>query len=105
MKLMTKEIQRKAEKQYEQGSDMEQKVVAKYFNPAGRGTWYLMNTEPGSDYAWGIVDLFEVEMGSFSIRELESIKLPFGLTVERDRYFEPMKAKDVWDKLNRGEHV
>ena len=102
---MTKEIKKQAEKQYPLGSDMEQKVVAKYFNPAGKGTWYLMNTEPGSDYAWGIVDLFEVEMGSFSIRELESIKLPFGLTVERDRYFEPMKAKDVWDKLNRGERV
>ena len=42
---------------------------------------------------------------NFSINELESIKLPFGLKIERDMYFEPMKAKDVWDKLNRGEHV
>ena len=102
---MTKEIKKQAEKQYPLGSDMEQKVVAKYFNPAGRGTWYLMNTEPGSDYAWGIVNLFEVEMGSFTISELERIRLPFGLGIERDILFEPMKAKDVWDKLNRGEHV
>ena len=105
MKLMTKAIKKQAEKQYELGSDMNQKVVAKYFNPAGTGTWYLMNTEPGSDYAWGIVDLFAVEMGSFRISELESIKLPFGLGIERDLLFEPMKAKDVCDKLNRGERV
>ena len=105
MKLMTKAIKKQAEKQYELGSDMNQKVVAKYFNPAGKGTWYLMNTEPNSDYAWGIVDLFDVEMGSFSIGELESIKLPFGLKIERDMYFKPIKAKDVWDKLNRGERV
>ena len=44
-------------------------------------------------------------MGSFSIDELESIKLPFGLGIERDTLFEPMKAKDVWDRLNRGEHI
>lgn len=106
MKLMTKAIQKQAEKQYALGADMNQKVVAKYFNPAGTGTWYLMNKSPHvSDYAWGIVDLFDVEMGSFSINELESISLPFGLKIERDMYFEPMKAKDVWDKLNRGEHV
>ena len=35
----------------------------------------------------------------------ENNKLPIGLTIERDTMFEPMKAKDVWDKLNRGEHV
>tara|TARA_B100001250_G_C19387689_1_gene609128 strand:- start:204 stop:512 length:309 start_codon:yes stop_codon:yes gene_type:complete len=102
---MTKAIKKQAEKQYELGSDMNQKVVAKYFNPAGKGTWYLMNTEPNSDYAWGIVDLFAVEMGSFRISELESINLPFGLGIERDLMFEPIKAKDVWDKLNRGERV
>ena len=102
---MTKEIQKQAEKQYPLGADMEQKVVAKYLNPAGKGTWYLMNTEPESDYAWGIVNLFDIEMGSFTISELENIKLPFGLKIERDLYFEPMKAKDVCDALNRGEHV
>ena len=31
MKLMTKEIKEKAQKQYDEGSDMEQKVVAKFF--------------------------------------------------------------------------
>ena len=65
----------------------------------------LMNMDKDGDYCWGIVEGNEVEMGSFSMRELEGIKRPFGLGIERDLHFEPMRAKDVWDKLNRGEHV
>ena len=102
---MTKEIQKKAEKQYDLGSDMEQKVVAKYFG--GSWTWYLMNLDPeDSDYAWGIVDGFAVEMGSWQMSELQKVKFkPFNLPVERDKYFEPMKASDVWEQLNDGKHV
>ena len=105
MKLMTKKIKEQAEKQYDLGSDMKQKVVAKYFG--GSWTWYLMNLDPeDSDYAWGIVNGHAVEMGSWQMSELQKVKIkPFGLGIERDLYFEPMKAKDVWDKLNRGEHV
>ena len=105
MKLLTKEITKKATKQYDEGSDMEQMVVAKFFNPIGNGTWYLMNMDKDEDYCWGIVKGHEVEMGSFSMKELESIKLPFGLKIERDLMFEPMKASDVWEQLNKGEHV
>ena len=105
MKLLTKEIKEQAEKQYKQGSDMEQKVVAKYFG--GSWTWYLMNLDPeDSDYAWGIVDGFAVEMGSWQMSELQKVKFkPFNLPVERDKYFEPMKASDVWEQLNDGNHV
>ena len=105
MKLMTKEIQEKAEKQYDLGSDMEQMVVAKFFNPVGSWTWYLMNMADNGDYCWGIVDGFAVEMGSFSISELEEQKLPLGMTIERDLSFEPMKASEVWKQLNNGEWV
>ena len=102
---MTKEIQKKAEKQFAKESDMNQMVVAKYFG--GSWTWYLMNLDPeNSDYAWGIVKGNAVEMGSWQMSELQKVKIkPFGLGIERDLYFEPMRAKDVWDALNRGEHV
>ena len=104
MKLLTKEITKKAQKQYDKGSDMDdQMVVAKFFG--GSWTWYLMNLADDGDYAWGIVKGHEVEAGSFSISELQQIKRLFGLGIERDMYFEPMKASDVFDKLNRGEHV
>ena len=104
---MTKEIKEKATKQYDKGSDMDgQMIVAKFFNPVGSWTWYLMNIDPeNNDYAWGIVDGHAVEMGSFSMRELQNIQLPLGLGIERDLYFEPMKASEVWEQLNKGEHV
>ena len=104
MKLLTKEITEKATKQYDEGSDMEQMVVAKYFG--GNWTWYLMNMDKDEDYCWGIVDGFAVEMGSWQMSDLQKVKLkPFGLGVERDIYFESMKAKDVWEQLNKGEWV
>ena len=52
MKLLTKSIKNEAEKQYDQGDDMSQKVVGKFFDPMGSWTWYLMNKDPKSDYCW-----------------------------------------------------
>ena len=101
MKLLTKEITKKATEQFDKGSDMEQMIVAKYFDAMGNWKWFLMNMEDES-YCWGIVKGFEVEMGSFSLTELKEV---LGRRLERDLYFEPMKAFDVFDKLNRGEHV
>ena len=100
MKLLTKEITEKAQKQYDKGSDIDgQMIVAKFFDPMGSWTWYLMNLADDKDYAWGIVDGHEVEMGSFSMKELASIQLPLGLGIERDIYFEPVKASELWKEL------
>ena len=100
MKLLTKKITEKAKEQYDKGSDMEQMVVAKFFNPMGSWTWYLMNLANDKDYAWGIVDGDAVEMGSFSIKELQSVELPFGLGIERDILFESVPASELWKELN-----
>ena len=100
MQLLTKEIKTKAEKQYKDGSDMSQEVVAKFFDPVGSFTWYLMNKDPESGYCWGIVDGMAVEIGSFGLTELEEHTGHFGLGIERDTSFEPVKAIKIWDKLN-----
>lgn len=107
MELFTKEIIEKAKAQYPLGSDMNnQVIVAKFFNPVGAGTWFLMNMDPNDEnYCWGIVDLFEVEVGSFSKSELENFKGHLGLGIERDLYFEPVNAKELWEKLLKGAHV
>jgi len=101
MILFTKEIEKLAQDQYPDGNDMEKQViVAKFFNPCGQGTWYLMNQDPDdTDYCWGIVHLFEVEVGSFSKSELENVKLSFGLGIERDLYFDQVNAKELFRKL------
>ncbi len=101
MKLLTKAIREKAEKQFKKGSSTSQMVVAKFFTPWTNWTWYLMNLDSDGDYAWGIVEGHSTEMGSFSIKELESIKGPLGLKIERDIYFTPIQADELWNKLKK----
>jgi len=101
MELLTKEITEKAQKQFGKGSDLdEQMIVAKFFNPVGSWAWYLMNLDKDKDYAWGIVDGDAVEMGSWLMSDLQNQKLPFGLGIERDKYFEPVPASELWKELN-----
>ena len=55
-----------------------------------------MNQDPNDpDYCWGVVDLFEVEVGSFSKSELENYVGHFGLGIERDLYFKEVNAKEL----------
>ena len=37
----------------------------------------------------------ENEFGYFSLRELESIRGPFGLTIERDLYWTPKPIREI----------
>lgn len=102
MKLFTKDIDDKLFEQYLKGSDLKNQVaVAKIFNPYGRGTWYLLNSDPNDpDYLWAIVDLYEVEMGSASRSKLESMKVPpFNQHLERDLGFKPVNALELFNRL------
>lgn len=105
-KLFTKEIDNELFAQYKYGSDLsKQMVVAKIFNPFNRGQWYIINSDPNDpDYLWAIVDLFEIEAGSVSREDLQTIKVPpFGLNLERDLYFQPINAQELYDRLRQGE--
>lgn len=95
MKLITKEIEEKF-KQYPLGSQEnllgDAKVVVKYFNPIGVGTWLITegNKLENSDYElFGYCHLGDdenAEFGYILLSDLEQIKLPFGLNIERDLY-------------------
>jgi len=103
MELFTEEIERQLQAQYHLGSSMEQMVVCKIFNPGGAGTWYVMNQDPEDpDYLWGIAEISEPEIGSFSKSELEILRISIGgyqLGLERDLYWEPKTAREVWEEL------
>ena len=93
MKLLTKALRAKLEKNAEsRPGAADVKPVVKLFNPAGAGTWLL--TELDGDLAFGLADLGmgSPELGYVSLSELENLRLPFGLKVERDRYFEASKS-------------
>ena len=101
MNLLTKDIENKLHKQplysQEQKGD-DARVIAKFFNPCGRGTWYVLEGEKQDNGDWlffGIAEIYEREYGYFTLSELEGFRLPFGLTIERDKYFKPCKVKDL----------
>jgi len=95
MKLITKAIEAKLVKHpmYSTDSNNIKDVLVKFFNPCGIGTWYVFEAEKnGDDWTFfGLVDLYEKEFGYFTLSELQSLKLPFGLSIERDKYFDNYK--------------
>ena len=100
MMLMTKELEKAFEKYplYSQDGMMEEaEVVAKYFNPCGAGTWLITEGEKQENGDWmffGYCHIYEWEWGYVMLSELESIKLPFGLSIEREQYGTGGKVKD-----------
>jgi hypothetical protein len=54
--------------------------------------------------AWtffGLADLHEKELGYFSLEELQSVRLPFGLRIERDMYFDGMVLDKTTNEVRR----
>lgn len=100
MKLMTKEIEKKLEKNplySHDGEGEDAKVVVKYFNPCGRGTWLITEGEKQEDGDWllfGYCEIYEWEWGYVTLSELESVRLPFGLGIERDLYVDGKTVKE-----------
>lgn len=102
MKLITKQIERQLAKYpiYSQENKGEESVViCKFFQPNGSYTWYVTEAERQEDGDWlffGMVEnSYGRELGYFTLKELERIKLPFGLTIERDIYFKPAKLNEL----------
>jgi hypothetical protein len=75
------------------------KVPIKFFNPVGRQSWYITEIAEDGDIAFGFCNLGDdtnAELGYISIRELESIELPLGLSIERDFHWDvDTKLEDV----------
>ena len=100
MMLMTKELETTLMK-YPIGSQdekgMEAEVIVKYFNPCGAGTWLITEGEKQENGDWllfGYCHIFEWEWGYVTLSELESVQLPFGLSIERELYVTGGKVED-----------
>jgi DUF2958 family protein len=98
MKLMTAELEKRFAEVGCQEEVKDPVIVAKFFNPAGAGTWYATEYDPATKTFFGYVSIFgdwNDEWGSFSLHELESYEGPFGLGIERDLYWTERKASSV----------
>lgn len=72
--------------------------IAKFFNPVGAATWLATELGEDGDTLFGLADLgFGCpELGSFSLSELASVRLPFGLGIERDLGFATHLSISGW---------
>lgn len=96
MKLITKTLEERFEKIGCQSQSADPIIVAKFFDPCGSATWYATEYDAENKIAFGYVTgLAFDEWGTFSITELESIKRPFGLGIERDLYFKEQRFKEI----------
>lgn len=77
--------------------------VVKLFLPSGAATWLATELDRDGDTLFGLADLGVdcPELGSFSLRELASVRLPFGLAIERDEHFATSVPLSHWADLAR----
>jgi hypothetical protein len=75
--------------------------VVKFFNPLGEGVWLATELDADGDTLFGLADLGYPELGSFSLDELTSITLPFGMGIERDILFTGDFPISVWAEAAR----
>lgn len=88
MKLLTKELIQRFEEIGRQEGSKDPIVACKFFNPIGSQSWYATEYYPDEwNFFWYVTGMYDDEWGYFSLNELEEIKLPFWLTIERDLYF------------------
>ena len=94
MKLITKEIEKRLAKAplYSTEENAEKKIICKFFNPYGSGTWYVFEGERQENGDWlffGLVELHDKELGYFTLSQLENVRIGwFGGKIERDKYFD-----------------
>jgi hypothetical protein len=77
-------------------------IVAHLYNPIGVGDWFIMGGDAiDGDYRlFGLVLLDQTSFETFSLRELERLRLPFGEKVRGDKSFRPMTLADLRNNLH-----
>lgn len=120
MKLLTAELRRQIPPLGSQNDVEDPMVHCKFFTPDAGWTWYviegsairgeeevpLAQSDPGTEddvIFFGLVQGFDVELGTFSLRELEEVRGPLGLPIERDMYFEPAPLSVIRRRLKEGQ--
>ncbi len=86
------------------GHEGDHTPVVKLFTPDANCTWLLTELDPvDPDIAFGLCCLGMgcPELGSVRISELESVRGPLGLAVERDLHFEADKTLSAYADVAR----
>ena len=94
MQLLTQEIKSKLPVLYTQENEEDPMVICKFFAVFTNWTWYGIEFD-GNDTFFGYVAGDYPELGYFTLSELQELKGPMGLTIERDMYFKPCRLSEI----------
>ena len=102
MKLLTKEIKETLPRLYSQENEKDPMVICKFFDPVGSWTWLVTEGEENGDgdfEFFGLVIGFEIELGYFTLSQLETAKQGLtglkALPIERDLSFTPCRLSEA----------
>lgn len=82
-------------------SDVDHVPVVKFYNPFGAGVWLATELDDDGDIMFGLADIGFPELGSWRFGELEAIRRPFDMGIERDVLFTGMFPISVWAEAAR----
>jgi hypothetical protein len=101
MELMNAEVKKKLPPLYSQ-EHLGLNAVAhvKYFTPFSGWSWFGTEFDPETGIFFGLVQGMEVELGYFSLKELQACA--DDLLVERDLYFIPTTLNEIQNTLKNG---
>ena len=100
MKLLTKALEKRFSKvgRDENTALNDKIVIAKFFYPMGRQTWYATEYDPEYMEFFGYVSLFgdhNDEWGNFSLAEFFSFNQSHFLGIERDMHWTEKRFGDI----------
>ena len=103
MKLLTKQLRETLPSLYSQENTKDPTVHCKFFTPDSNWTWFVTEGSQQDDdfLCFGYVIGLEEEWGYFSISEMESVRGPMGLPIERDLHFRPGPFSEVIKQYRR----
>lgn len=92
MILLTPELRAQLIRNNLEAGEADHIPVVKWFTPWANATWIITEMEPdGRCFGLCGVGQGTPELGYVSLEELESIKGPWGLRIERDLHFHPKR--------------
>jgi Protein of unknown function (DUF2958) len=88
MPLLTDEIKHQLPPLYSTEQTPDPTAWVKFFTPDASWTWYVTEFD-GEDTFFGLVQGQDEELGYFSLSELQTLRGPLRLPIERDLSFKP----------------
>ena len=85
----------------QESKGLDARARVKFFTPDSSWSWFASEFD-GEDLFFGLVVGHEIELGYFSLTELQSVKGPLGLLIERDLYYESTTLGELIKKYEAG---